>query len=263
VIYIYSDGIYNNVHIQMVIQAVLPEIDVRFCTASMICDGCLKSAKLLIMPGGADLYFCEKLNGEANQIIKNFVRAGGRYFGSCAGAYYGCSSLDWNKGEIAGARELAFYNGCAIGPIYDWIENQDSIYEGSWVKAVKLQTAYGQEFLTQYNGGPVFTINSSSPPPSGDPLHQAPAQGGGNDARVLATYAELPDNPPAVIGGTYGQGRYILSSPHIERFGYVLTDSHYKLLNPSYDREQKALEALMPHEELQSAFFKSILLSLL
>ena len=37
----------------------------------------LSPYKSLIIPGGADLPYCEKLNGMGNQKIKNFVANGG------------------------------------------------------------------------------------------------------------------------------------------------------------------------------------------
>lgn len=237
-IYIYDDGHHSHGHIQITIHAVADHHEVRFCTASMILNGCLQDTSLLIMPGGADLYNCEKLNGEGNRIIRDYVAQGGSYLGICAGAYYGCSSLDWNHGEIDDPRELGFFHGQAVGPVYEWIENKESIYEGSWIKAVEMKTEAGEVFLTQYNGGPIFI---------------------GEPEQIIARYTGLPDQPAAVIGGTFGEGRYILSSPHIEIFGYLLSDRLYNHLNPSYDVEKQEIQKLLKFEKSQKGFFKSIM----
>ena len=52
-------------------------------------------------------------------MIKDYVTGGGSYLGICAGAYYGASYIEFNKGgelEVIGARELEFFDGKAIGP---------------------------------------------------------------------------------------------------------------------------------------------------
>jgi glutamine amidotransferase-like uncharacterized protein len=242
-IYIYDDGVHANAHVQIAVNIVAPDIDVRFCTAPMILDGCLNHAQLLIIPGGADLYNCEKLNGKGNQTVRDFVAQGGSYLGICAGAYYGCTSLNWACGEINGSRELAFYEGKAIGPIYDWIENKDSIYEGSWIYAAKIETDSRQKFLTQYNGGPIFTED--------------------HECEVIARYNDLGAQPPAIIGRQFGEGKYILSSPHIENFGHLLSDRLYKHLNNSYNRERDQIDKLLAHEQDQKDFFKDIINRLL
>lgn len=236
-IYIYDDGIHSNAHVQTAV-GLVTKIPAAFCTPSMIIDGCLNHAKIIIMPGGADVFICEKMNGQGNQIIRDFVANGGSYLGICAGAYYGCSSLDWNHGEIDGKRELALTNALATGPIYDFIENTKSIYQDTWIKAVEIKTSNGNKFLTQYNGGPVF---------------------GDGDYTVIARYRDLDSNPPAIIGGQYGEGNYILSSPHIESFGHFLTDRLYKHLNHSYDREKIEIDKLLEHEDAQKDFFKNII----
>ena len=79
-----------------------------------------KKAVLFIMPGGADLPYLKKLNGPGNKIIKDFVTHGGAYLGICAGSYYGASYVEFDKGgklEVLGNRELAFFEGKAIGPL--------------------------------------------------------------------------------------------------------------------------------------------------
>ena len=243
-IYIYSDGIHTNDSLVITIQDIFPHATIRLCTASMILSGCLQhTCDLFIMPGGADLFYCEKLNGHGNQAIRDYVHNGGAYLGICAGAYYGCATLNWNKGEISGVRELAFYKGQANGPIYEWTETPDSIYDGSWKKAVTIQTADAKAISTFYDGGPVF-------------------EDGSHD-RVIARYTDLPDLPPAIVGGLFGKGHYILSSPHIERFGHRLNDGLYKHRNTSFEREKKVIEDLIPHEKEQKDFFKSILSGLL
>lgn len=83
---------------------------------------------MLVMPGGADLPYCRHLNGAGNQLISDFVKIqGGAYLGLCAGAYYGCSRVEFEAGsdiEVVGDRELGFYPGTARGSIYPGFDYQ-------------------------------------------------------------------------------------------------------------------------------------------
>lgn len=241
-IYIYDDGVHNNTHLQIILQSMY-DFDIRFCTSSTISGNCLENTKLLIMPGGADLYFCEKLNGTENNIIKDFVKNGGAYLGICAGAYYACSSLNWNDNEINGTRELSFYKGTATGPIYKWLEVPTNPYDGSWIYAAKIKTDK-TSFITKYNGGPVFSEPN-------------------DNKQVIARYTELENSPPAIVSGIYGAGKYILSSPHIEKFGQIITDGLYKHLNNSYKWEKSQIDKILKDTKQQQEFFKTIIDQLL
>ena len=60
-----------------------------------------------------DLPYIDRLSGAGSAKIKEFIRRGGSYLGICAGAYYGCSLVEFAQGdpllEVCGARELALY----------------------------------------------------------------------------------------------------------------------------------------------------------
>ena len=53
---------------------------------------------LFIMPGGRDRLYHAALLGAGNLKIRSFVERGGTYLGLCAGAYYGCRSIEFEKG---------------------------------------------------------------------------------------------------------------------------------------------------------------------
>lgn len=80
-------------------------------TAKDILSGCLMEYVALIIPGGADLPYCERLNGAGNRAIREFVENGGLYVGICAGAYYGCREIAFIGADydVFGARELGFF----------------------------------------------------------------------------------------------------------------------------------------------------------
>ncbi len=216
-VFIYQDYVHNNGVLFRALCDYFGANQVRYCDAADILGGCLEDAQLFVMPGGADLYYCEKLNGEGNKSIRSFVENGGSYLGICAGAYYGCAALEWAKDEaepICGSRELAFYDGTAIGPVYEFIEDGD--IGKSWDAAAAI-TMDDETATVFYSGGPIFTETGN--------------------AEILARYSTLPGNPPAIIACTAGKGRVILSSPHLEYRSTDVLKSGYDHGNSSPERK--------------------------
>lgn len=190
--------------------------------ASLLQDNWIKNAKLLVMPGGADLPYVQKLQGKGNQRIRDFVASGGAYLGICAGAYYGAAVVEFDKGgklEVVGPRELSFFSGKAIGPIlapYDYHTN-------SGARAAQITTTLpGLSSVTvYYNGGGYFEHALQDP-----------------HARILAIY---PNQLAAIIHVTYGKGNVILSGVHFETEAEHLeaTDQYLAPLVPLLQQDHK------------------------
>lgn len=195
---IYSDYVFNNTAIYRRAQE---RGHMVIITAPDVLNNWLEreNPDILIMPGGADLFYCDKLNGAGNRNIQRYVENGGTYLGLCAGAYYGSAALKWldnTKSEISGKRELSFTNLCAEGPISAFLDGApETHWEQGRVVNVKLQN----EMLcpVYYCAGPLFT-------------------GEDNDVEILARYADLPGNPASIITKNLGRGRVILSGVHFE-----------------------------------------------
>ncbi|PZP54422.1 MAG: biotin--protein ligase [Micavibrio aeruginosavorus] len=212
-VFLYQDYVHNNGVLHKRLCETYGSDNVRFCDAADIISGALnESVFLFVMPGGADLYYCEKLNGEGNTKIKAYVEQGGNYLGICAGAYYAAREIDWNKGEIAGSRELAFANAKATGPVYEFLEEND--INKSWQNIVDV-TIDGERYSALYAAGPVF-------------------EGDG-----LATYS---NGQTAIVKNTIGKGTVILSSPHIEYAPKDLSNTTYKHLNTSTEWSTKNID---------------------
>lgn len=224
---LYQDYVHNNGLLHRALIDHFGRDAVAFCDAADILDGALDDGvTLFVMPGGADLYYCEKLNGEGNVAIRAYVEDGGRYLGICAGAYYACERVDWAAGTdqaIAGTRELAFAGGCARGPIDIFIE--DGAVEKSWRGAARLIWDDGVDRLettAAYEAGPIFAEDAGT---------------------VLARYLDLPARPPAIVECKIGQGKALLCSPHIERAGWN-ERLLYRHRNPSCEHDAEIVEAL-------------------
>jgi glutamine amidotransferase-like uncharacterized protein len=209
-ILIYNDYIHNNYDVIRFLEFSFPDASVLQCDHRDVTQGILgHSPDLFVMPGGADLYYVEKLNGAGNKSIKTYVENGGKYLGICAGAYYGCAHLefakDWtNEVEISGARELGFYPGVAIGPIQAYCAPNQSI-PTCYDSVCNLSYIGKNHEITlnaHYNGGPYFS--NITPQTSTESIE------------VLAHYHDIKDQPAAIILCSHGKGRALLIGPHLE-----------------------------------------------
>ena len=139
------------------------------------------------------------MKGLGNRLIREFVEAGGVYFGICAGAYYGAARVVFEKGqelEVIGDRELCFFAGNAEGPVY---EKGIFRYAGETGRRTSYIHFDGSHYRTYYHGGCSFSGAAA--------LEQV---------KTLATYADLPEEPAAIIGCKVGAGIAILSGVHLE-----------------------------------------------
>ncbi|RLV89629.1 4-hydroxybenzoate polyprenyltransferase mitochondrial [Spathaspora sp. JA1] len=166
------------------------------------------------MPGGADLPYCNILNGVGNRKISNYVKQGGAYLGFCAGAYFASTRCEFEIGnlnlEVSGPRELAFYPDAKRGCAFKGFQYES--HAGS--RAVKLSVNTSvlsdvpSNVYNYYNGGGVF-INASKY----------------KDVEVLARYDERIDvediDKAAVVFRKVGKGRVLLTGTHPE-FSYNL-----------------------------------------
>jgi len=194
----------------------------------------LKDARLLIIPGGRDLPYVERLKGLGISNIRRWVEEGGAYFGICAGAYFGASYVSFEKGgelEVLGDRDLKFFEGSAVGPALGLRPFRYGSEEGAHAALIQYQ---GESCYCYFNGGCTF-------------------EGKLDDVAVLAHYEELAGRPPAIIQCQVGKGLAILSGVHPE---YSVS---------SLDMRDPYLQAIFPlmEEDARKQLFESLLRTLL
>lgn len=188
---------------------------VEFIDASGIIHSDWVHATALIIPGGADLFYCAKLNGPGNNRIRSYVEQGGTYVGVCAGAYYASSVCDFHRGdesEVLGARELALYPGVAVGPT---LASYDVASE-SGARCAEIQWQDGLIHKVYFNGGCHFPHAHENAKILGFYL---------NKQRRILEYGSKP--LPAIIQCCVGGGQALLSGVHVEYEGGELL---YKML---------------------------------
>ncbi|KAG0173555.1 biotin holocarboxylase synthetase [Apophysomyces sp. BC1034] len=215
---------------------------------SILCDFWEERCALLVIPGGRDLPYCEDLNGLGNARIRQYVTNGGRYFGLCAGAYYGSKVVEFEKGrplmEVCGPRELGFYPGVCRGTAFPgFVYNSE---RGARSLACRLSQSHLQPFYDgkvpseikmYYNGGGYF-------------VH--PEQYDGVD--VLCRFSERgicwdePDGPAAVIHCHVGQGHAVLTSTHPE----------FDVNDGTLDAEHQTLRDLLFSVPAQRQFLQAV-----
>lgn len=145
---------------------------------------------LVVIPGGRDIPYHLKLQGAGNSRLSQYVSEGGTYLGICAGAYYGSAAIEFEKGapkEIVATRELAFFPGKAIGPVYGSCALEAPI---KWQGEDKITPLY-------FNGGCYFAHAEKY-----------------SNVSILAHYADV--DKAAIVKCQIGKGQAILSGIHPE-----------------------------------------------
>lgn len=163
----------------------------------IIKGGIPKDVDLFIMPGGADRPYAARLEGAGNDIIHAYVAEGGTYLGICAGAYYGCQSIEFQKdtpNAICEPRELAFFHGIGIGCINQIATPYDTTLQSAAITTIKTGTAPCNAL---YWGGCYF-------------------KGALKQTDIIASYQDVKNQPPALISCAVGAGKAVLSGVHFE-----------------------------------------------
>jgi biotin--protein ligase len=161
------------------------------------------STAALVVPGGRDLPYQERLGGGVNARIRSFVHTGGAYLGICAGAYYASSKIQFEMHtplQMCVDRELAFFPGMAVGPalgtgVFSYVSEDGA-------EAPVIRWWNGHEFVSgsvYYNGGCWFQQPEAFP-----------------HVHVIGRYHTLQDTPAAIIHCQVGTGNVVLSGVHPE-----------------------------------------------
>ncbi|MFW9801650.1 MAG: BPL-N domain-containing protein [Candidatus Thorarchaeota archaeon] len=166
-------------------------------TAADIRNDILVDYDIIAIPGGWAWAYFQDLTNSGIVRVRNFVENGGAFFGVCAGAYFACDNIRW-EGENIGY-SLDLYPNLGIGPI-----EEIAAWPGHNMTRINLNKAVTGPDLSgepdshtvMYYGGPYFET------------------AGTDGVNVIATYEV--NGEPAIISYEYGQGRIVLSGPHVE-----------------------------------------------
>lgn len=239
---LYQDYVFNNGVLRNKLQKHFGLGTVIDIDADHLCEALAQKPKLFVMPGGADLYYCEKLGQDHHHAIKDFVYGGGSFLGLCAGAYYACDSLDWNcpihDEVIDGERPLKFHGGRATGPIQRFRSHKEPLLSYDDVVSIKCEDD-NQSFECLYRAGPIFEE--------------------GYGETVWARYDQLDNQPAAIIEQRHGKGRIILMSPHLEFSHDDWARNTYTLSNNKLEHDLSLVARLAPFKTQTETLWSKIL----
>ncbi|MEN9361292.1 MAG: hypothetical protein RL095_2827 [Verrucomicrobiota bacterium] len=175
--------------------ALHPGLRVELVGAKEIKSGVLAQVEVLVIGGGNATPQTEALGEEGRQIIRDFVAAGGGYFGICAGACTGA-------GNFIGPDPKRIYPSLSLIPIRfkgtDLHKDVMLEWKALGGKEHRLEAA-------DLSGGPWFIVPENDPAISIWSRFQSNEEG-----YPLA-------GVPAVISARFGKGRVVLTSTHCER----------------------------------------------
>ncbi|MBA2369163.1 MAG: hypothetical protein H0V82_09095 [Candidatus Protochlamydia sp.] len=166
-----------------------------------------KDTHLIIFPGGRDIPYHQALKGHGNRNLVEFVQGGGYYLGICAGGYYGCAAIEFEKDgplEVLATRELKFFPGIARGPAYGPGKFCYQSGQGSQIALLEIHNSPIPS-ASYFNGGCIFD--------------KAENYAG---ISVMARYADIEGQPAAIVKCSVGAGQAILCGVHPEYSAFNL-----------------------------------------
>jgi len=201
------------------------DTEIGFTDASEIKAGVLdKNVRALFLGGGAGNPFMQKLAGIGNDRIRAYVENGGTYFGICAGAYYACRDVVFEKDipelRIENQCGLNLVEGRAVGTLYKELNILPYSLTALSAKIVHVRFSDGEIYPALYHGGPWFDRTNGS---------------------VLACYEEA-GGKPAIIEKRFGWGKVVLSGVHFEESAETLKKRLHSLRFDKDAAEQNANE---------------------
>lgn len=188
-----------------------------------------ENTSILIIPGGRDIPYFELLKGVGCKKIYNYVSNGGKYIGICAGAYFACNFIEFEKGtpnEVLSYRDLNFFYGKAVGSIYP--NYTPTANYGAYAVPIEFYDNFCKNIKIYFNGGCTFKYFDDT------------FLTNETNIKVIARYEEIKCKPPAIIKIKIGKGIVILSGVHFEISHSMLVNT--KIINDLIPFENERIE---------------------
>jgi hypothetical protein len=191
---------------------LIPGVTIRGTKSSTISSSTLSGYDVVLMPGGSSFY--TQQSDVDVQAIKSFVKGGKGYYGTCAGAYGGCTTINTDQ-------KTGVINPYTMEKIAPTGNNTDGspIYPnqaGMGVSRANCNMYYhvgtSQNKMTA-TGTKLFGYSTNTDVAIDH--HNGPAMvGGGTVAAIFDDGAQKGSH--SIVIDTFGSGRSILVSPHPE-----------------------------------------------
>jgi glutamine amidotransferase-like uncharacterized protein len=173
--------------------------DARAISAEELRESKLDGFDIFVIGGGSGTAFNKSLGPEGGKVIQEFVRKGGGALASCAGGY----------SFVKGQNEALKYIAIAKANVID-------ADDGRWARGkgeVEIAPADDRYCPLKmfYQNGPLWEIVQEQ----GDDRTVALARFR-SDVKKKDDPGGIMPGTPAILGGTYGRGRFVLFSGHPE-----------------------------------------------
>jgi len=168
-------------------------------SAQMVKDGGLDKLDVFIIGGGSGTAFNKSLGPDGGAKVEAFVKAGGGALASCAGGY------SFVRGHNEALRYIEIANAVCI-----------DTEKGRWARGSGTVSiapeAEGQPALKMfYANGPLWKITDA--PGFGQTVALARFE---TDVKKEGDPGGVMPGTPAILAGTFGDGRFVLFSAHPE-----------------------------------------------
>ena len=177
----------------------IPDMEVTKLDGDGIRAG-LSGYHVVIFTGGSGSRQASTIGLAGREQVRRFIEAGGGYVGICAGAYLACDGFSWSV-HVLDAKTPSSLWERGHGDLE--IETTDA---GHSLLGLPSKTK------VIYHNGPIITPAKNDAIPDYEPLVFFRTE-----VSKTPKHAGLQINTPAMVRGTFGKGKVLISSPHPEQ----------------------------------------------
>jgi hypothetical protein len=177
----------------------VPDIEVTKLDGDGIRAG-LSGYHVVIFSGGSGSRQASTIGLAGREQVRRFIEAGGGYVGICAGAYLACDGFSWSVHVLD-----------AKTPSPLW-ERGHADLEIETTPAGQSLLGFPAKAKVIYHNGPILTPAKNDAIPDYEPLVFFRTE-----VSKTPKHAGLQINTPAMVRGSFGKGKVLISSPHPEQ----------------------------------------------
>ena len=160
-------------------------------------DGC----QVVIFTGGSGSKQAQAIGESGREKVRHFVEQGGGYLGICAGAYLACDGFSWGLHVLD-----------AKTPSSKWMRGKGDVKIEFTDKGREILGLPSGQLDIRYANGPILVPAKNDAIADFEPLAFFRTELAEHDSPK-----GVMTNSAAVVRGTFGKGRVIVSSPHPEQ----------------------------------------------
>lgn len=179
-----------------------PELELKIVDSEMIRAGGLDGLDVLVMPGGSSPDIKKDLGKNGVVCLRDFIKKGGGYFGTCAGC---CLMMEEAPDPSRGIGVMPFYRSGSKGRFLIPVELNK---EGAAATGLKTGT-----YSIQYSHGPILEPSTQLVAGASFKVFGVNRSDSGKHGKGPEMYGRA-----AIVGGTFGKGRVFVTSVHPEFF---------------------------------------------